>query len=196
MNLSDSNWKHILALTVLVAIVAPFIVYAVPQVVGATQSYVVLSDSMSPAIHAGDVVVVDGAQPSEIEEGDVITFDRPGSETQLVTHRVAEVVQKDGQTKFRTKGDANEEVDQQLVPAAAVVGVVWFHIPLIGYVIQFGSSDLGTLLLLIVPAVLLIISETYALYTDALVDQPDEGTESTESTELNRADEPTMEDDD
>lgn len=194
MNLSDYNWKHILATAVLVAVVAPFIVYAVPQVIGASHAYVVLSDSMSPAIHAGDVVVVGAAEPSEIEEGDVITFDRPGGDEQLVTHRVVEVLQEDGQTKFRTKGDANEEADQQLVPASAVVGVVWFHIPVIGYVVQFGSSDLGTLLLVVVPAVLLILHEVYSLYTDAVAGQAEENADANEPDEW--TDDPIVEEDD
>lgn len=166
MNLSDYNWKQILATALLVAVVAPFVIYAVPQVIGASQAYVVLSDSMSPSIQGGDVVVVDGAQPGEIETGDVITYESPGGD-QLVTHRVVELVQQDGQTELRTKGDANEEADQQLVAPSAVVGTVWFHIPWIGYVIQFGSSGLGTLLLVVVPAVLLAVNEIYELYTDA-----------------------------
>lgn len=155
-----------LGLVVLVAVVAPFAVYAVPQVVGATQSYVVLSNSMSPSIHAGDVVVVDSVDPATVEEGDVITYER---NDELVTHRVIEVMTENGERTFHTQGDANEDPDPTPVPASAVVGVVLFHVPLVGHVIAFGQTALGTVLLVIVPAVLLILNELYALYQDATI---------------------------
>jgi signal peptidase len=152
---------------VLLAVVAPFIFYAVPQLVGATQSDIVLSSSMSPAIHAGDIVVVDSVDPATIGEGDVITYERNG---ELVTHRVIEVTTENGERVFRTQGDANEDPDPTSVPASAVVGAVLFHVPLVGHVIAFGQTTLGTLLLVIVPAVLLIVNEIYTLYQDATVE--------------------------
>lgn len=169
-----------LGLLVLVAVVAPFVVYAVPQVVGATQSYVVLSSSMSPSIHAGDIVVVDSVDPATIEEGDVITYER---NDELVTHRVIEVTTENGERAFRTQGDANEDPDPTPVPASAVVGTVLFHVPLVGHVIAFGQTALGTVLLVIVPAVLLIVNETYALYQDATIKTDGSGSDSDDGVE-------------
>ncbi|MFB6068367.1 MAG: signal peptidase I [Halobacterium sp.] len=161
------------SVVLLIAVVLPFVVFAVPQVVGAQHSYVVLSSSMSPTIHAGDVVVVDGVDPANVEEGDVITFEPPSDhqiDSELVTHRVVEVVRRDGELFFRTKGDANEEPDQALVPAENVVGTVQFHIPKIGYVIQFAGSGRGTLAFVVVPAVLLILNEGWTLWKAASAD--------------------------
>lgn len=151
----------------LLAIVIPFVIFAVPQVVGASHSYVVLSGSMQPTIAAGDVVIVDSVETDSLQEGDVITFEPP-SDHQLagaerITHRIIEVVEREDGTYFRTKGDANEEPDRALVPADNVVGRVAFAIPKLGYVSQFAGSDQGILLLVIVPAALLIISEVYDL---------------------------------
>lgn len=157
-----------LAAIVLVVVVAPFVVFAVPQAVGASHSYVVLSDSMSPEIRAGDVVIVDDVQVDSIETGDVITYERPGG-SQLVTHRVIEV-RDDGALLFRTKGDANEDPDPTPVPAGNVVGVVLFHVPLIGHVISFAGSDLGIVAFVILPAVGLAVGELYDLYKEATVD--------------------------
>lgn len=166
----------------LIAVVVPFVVFAVPQVVGAQHSYVVLSSSMSPAISAGDVVVVDGVDPANVEEGDVITFAPPSEhqlDANLVTHRVVDVVRRDGDRFFETKGDANEEADQALVPAENVVGTVQFNIPKIGYVIQFAGSGRGTLAFVVVPAVLLIVNEGWSLWKAANRDS--EPTESEEN---------------
>jgi signal peptidase len=160
------------ATVIFVLAVVPFALFAVPQLAGASHSYVVLSDSMSPAIDAGDVVFVADEPTAEISEGDVITFASAdiaaGTGSSLVTHRVVDVVERDGQTAFRTKGDANEEADQELVSPRNVVGVVSFHLPLLGYVVTFASSRLGTVLFLVVPAVLLGGGELYDLYRGAL----------------------------
>ncbi len=163
-----------LGLVVLIALVAPFVVTAVPQVVGADASYVVLSSSMSPAIHAGDVVVVNDVPAGDIEEGDVITFQPPAghqlADVNRVTHRVVGVTSQDGERHFRTKGDANEEADRALVPASNVEGRVLFHIPYIGRVVSFAQSSLGLLLLVVVPGALLVVSELYDLYVAATKD--------------------------
>lgn len=151
---------------VLLVVVLPLAVYAVPQVVGAEHSYVVLSSSMSPAIGAGDVVIVDDVSPQRIGEGDVITF-RGGGEGAgpgRVTHRVVEVVEQDGERRFRTKGDANEEADRELVAPDDVIGRVTFSIPLLGHLVSFAGSDAGIVALVIVPSVLLILNEGWRLY--------------------------------
>ena len=150
----------------LILVIIPFVIFAVPQAVGASNSYVVLSDSMSPSINAGDVVFVGDTSPDEIDEGDVITYERPG-ESQLITHRVIEVQDEGGETTFRTQGDANEEPDPNPIPAGNVIGVVIFHLPLLGHAISFAGSDLGIVFFVIVPAVGLVVSELYDLYKDA-----------------------------
>ena len=151
-----------------VVVVAVFVVFAVPQAAGADHSYVVLSSSMAPAMEAGDAIIVAEVPPERIEEGDVITFEPPGGNgeggTDRVTHRVVEVVDRGDGLYFRTQGDANEEPDQALVPAANVVGRVSVHIPELGHVVLFASSDAGIVALVVVPAVLLGLDELYKLW--------------------------------
>ncbi|SFR47818.1 signal peptidase, endoplasmic reticulum-type [Halogeometricum rufum] len=164
-------------------VVVPFVVFAVPQVVGADHSYVVQSDSMTPTFAAGDVVVVDGRSPSTVEAGDVITYTAPGASVvggggaNRITHRVVEVVERDGGRFFRTKGDANEEADGELVPASNLVGVVTFSIPYIGWVIAFGQTRLGTLLLVVAPLALLALTELWTVAGGlGLTGEDDDGT--------------------
>lgn len=108
-------------------------VVAVPGLVGANGSYVVTSDSMSPEIDAGDVVIVTERDPGEIEEGDVITFAPPGDDDRRTTHRVVDVeTDDDGQRQFITQGDANDNPDAQPVAADRVIGEVTFTIPYFG----------------------------------------------------------------
>ena len=144
----------VLGLLVLVALVVPFVVFAVPQVMGADHGFVILSGSMEPAISPGDVVIVDASAPARVD--DVVTFD-DGNEVPT-THRVVDVV--DGQ--YVTKGDANENVDGGGVPAEAVLGRVVLTIPLIGHVILWVNTPLGYVSLVLVPIGLLLLSELYA----------------------------------
>lgn len=188
---------NLLGIALLIAVVAPFVVYAVPAVVGAEYSFVVLTASMTPAIAPGDVVVVDERDPATIAEGDVITYVRGDSETP-VTHRVTGVETADGEFAFETQGDANEGPDSALVPAENVLGAVTVTIPYIGYVVQFTDSPIGFALLVVVPFGLLALSEVWSLYRSRTrggdgsdgVDTPDvdpaaETNVETESTDAN-----------
>ena len=174
-----AQYWDVAALVVLLAVVGVFVATAVPQAVGADHSYVVLSDSMSPAIDAGAVVFVSETPAGEIEAGDIITFEQAGTGSESrVTHRVVEVVESDGARQFRTKGDANEDPDPTLVTESQVVGVVQFHVPYVGYVTSFAQSKLGILALVVVPAVLLVVSELWDLATATTADESEEPTGS------------------
>lgn len=162
-----------LGAVVFVAIVAAFLVTAVPGVVGADHSFVVRSSSMAPAISAGDVVIVETVPPETISEGDVVTFRSSGTANNRVTHRVVEVVGSAGAREFVTKGDANAIPDDERVQPGDVIGAVTFTIPLIGYVVTFANSDVGLVALVIVPALLLVGSELWDLFTEPPVETAD-----------------------
>jgi len=153
---------NVVGILVLVAVVAPFLVVGVPQLAGASESHVVLSDSMNPTFESGDVILVEDVDPETIEEGNVITYaDSSGERT---THRVVEVVEEDGERYFQTKGDANEDPDATLVPAGAVEARHAHTLPYIGHVVLFAGTRLGIVLLMIVPGTLLMVSEAWNLY--------------------------------
>ncbi|MUV87370.1 signal peptidase I [Natronomonas sp. CBA1123] len=147
----------VLGFVLLVALVVPFVVFAVPQTIGADHGFVVLSGSMEPAISPGDVVIV---ASGPVTVGDVITY-RTGNEVPT-THRIVEEV--DG--AYRTKGDANENADAGLVAPEQVLGSVIVIIPLIGYVILWANTTLGFVLLVVVPLVLLGGMEVYRFLRD------------------------------
>ncbi|TKX56130.1 signal peptidase I [Halorubrum sp. SP3] len=172
---ADVSWRriaNIVGLMILVAIVVPFVVFAVPQVVGADQSYVVLSGSMEPAMSPGDVIIVNSVPAAAIERNDVITFGGQGGDTPT-THRVIEVVERDGTTAFRTQGDANEDPDGSLVTPDQLQGKVLspggylLVIPLIGYLINFASTQSGFVLFVALPVSLLVLNEIWNVIASA-----------------------------
>lgn len=150
---------EVLGALVLLAVVLLFVSTVVPQLALADHAYVVQSDSMSPAIGAGSVVYVSSVDPGRIGTGDVITFTKGSGDDSRVTHRVVDVQREGGEVRFRTKGDANEEVDPELVPASSLVGVVSLHVPLIGWVVSFAGTGLGMFLMVAVPAGVLLVLE-------------------------------------
>jgi len=196
MNLESINWRRALAIAgtlVVVAVVVPFAVFAVPQAVGADHSYVVLSGSMEPAISPGDVVIVGAVSPTDIAVDDVITFYRTENGIPT-THRVVEVLSGDGGLAFRTMGDANEDPDGAPVPAGNVVGRVVFTIPFIGYVIEAGKTPVGFAALVVVPFGLLLASELYDMMrrrgsNDSTADDADGGESSNADDEPRTDDE-------
>lgn len=153
------NW---LGLLLLIVVVIPFVIYAVPGVVGAEGSYVVLSGSMEPTISTGDVVIVDDVDPGDIEERDVITYLRSGADTPT-THRVVDINEDGGEFSFVTQGDANDEPDASPVAASEVRGQVVYTIPYIGYVVEFVNTPTGFVALVVVPFALLLLSEVHSI---------------------------------
>jgi len=126
--------------------------------VGGYCPFIVMTDSMKGTIDGGDLVfdkVV--TDPAEIKKGDIISFFDPASRSKsIVTHRVVEVVaDKDG-LSFRTKGDANNTEDDDLIPAKDVVGTYQFKISGAGNVIMFMQSTPGLVVCIALPILLLI----------------------------------------
>jgi signal peptidase len=91
----------------------------------------VLSGSMEPVYHVGSLVVFRPVDPQTVQVGDIISFKLPGLKTPIC-HRVIDIVHDGSSIYFQTKGDANEEPDQDRVLPAHVKGEGILHIPYLG----------------------------------------------------------------
>lgn len=128
----------------------------VPSIGGITPM-IVLTDSMYPEIHSGDLIFCRTVEPEEVQEGDVISFfDPAGNGTSVVTHRVLEITEQDGQFAWKTKGDANNVEDMDLVPAENLVGVYRSRIPGAGSVAMFMQTTAGLIVCVVCPLILLV----------------------------------------
>ena len=118
----------------LVLLVALATAVAIVPAVANGVALTVLSGSMEPAIHPGDVVVVKRVNdPAEIEFGDVITFMPNPNDPTLITHRVIGFTNNpiDG-PGFTTQGDANNAPDQPIL-AKQVRGKLMYTVPYVGW---------------------------------------------------------------
>ena len=118
---------------------------------------IVLTDSMYPEIAAGDLIICNTLEPEEVQVNDVISFFDPmGSGTSVVTHRVLEIVEENGQLSYRTKGDNNNTEDQVLIPQDKLVGIYRSRIPGLGHVAMFMQTTPGLILCVVCPVLLMV----------------------------------------
>ncbi|WP_164743430.1 signal peptidase I [Microbacterium sulfonylureivorans] len=120
----------LLALVALLAIA----VVIVPLVTG-SKPYTVLTGSMAPQYPPGTLVIVTPVDISEIDLGDVVTYQLESGKPAVVTHRVAAVgAAADGEPLLITRGDANDADDPDPVRPVQVVGRLWYAVPYVGWI--------------------------------------------------------------
>ena len=142
--------KNIISYIVM-SIVFIFMVISILSNIGSFRYkfYDILTGSMSPTINPGSFIIVKEIDSNEIKEGDIITF-KGSSTSELTTHRVVEVIDKDNNIKFQTKGDANDVLDPMLVDEGLLVGKVIFDIPYMGKVMSFINKYRVIIVILII----------------------------------------------
>jgi len=95
---------------------------------------VIATGSMEPYINVGDVIIVDKSNVDMIIKGDIIQFKR---EDIFISHRVIEVLEKEGEKLYRTKGDNNSASDLELVYSTQIQGKVVATVPKVGWITLF-----------------------------------------------------------
>jgi signal peptidase len=135
-----------LAAVTVAAVLSGLLVWTVlPAVIG-WQPSVVMTGSMMPRIHPGDVVVTRPVDPATLRKKHVIRFVDPANPSRHLMHRIS-FIRSDG--TLTTRGDANPTVDSTPVPTANVDGVAILRIPYVGLPVvwahnrNFGPLSLG-----------------------------------------------------
>ncbi len=90
----------------------------------------IASDSMNPIYYRGDAIIYEKVQAEDIEQGDILVFEYNHI---IVTHRVISITEENGHLYFQTKGDNNDEPDNELISEDDVLGKVVSVIKYIGY---------------------------------------------------------------
>lgn len=143
------------------------------------QIYTVISGSMEPTYHVGSLIYVKKVDPSTLKVKDTITFEL--SDKTIATHRIIEIVQDETNPdiyKFRTKGDANEDVDANLVEPNKVLGKALFTIPYLGYLATYIQSYPGNMVAICTAVALLIV----VIIIDMIVEEPKEPVKEEKNT--------------
>lgn len=95
------------------------------------RQYLVITGSMEPKFNVGDMIIVREIPKEKIQVGDIINYVSENG-TDTITHRVTDIVELDGNTYYKTKGDNNSSEDPGFVDYSRVKGTVVFKISKLG----------------------------------------------------------------
>ena len=93
-------------------------------------SYVIATESMTGELNRGDVAITFKYTDQPISEGQVVAFEQ---NERVVIHRVVKIEVINGQRRYYTKGDANDDIDSGFITDSNIVGLVDNKIPFLGY---------------------------------------------------------------
>ena len=126
---------------------------------------VVETDSMKPTFESGDLIFIKKCDTSKLKEGDIITFHTIiDNQYALNTHRIQKIDEANGVRSYTTIGDNNNGVaDQHVISDGDIVGKYIGHVSGLGKVMNFLSSSMGFLIVIVLPMLLFFIYQVYNL---------------------------------
>lgn len=129
-------------------------------------AYVIVSGSMEPLIKVRDAVLIKRASEENIKVNDVVTYRStdPAFYGILVTHRVINIEESNGEKTYITKGDHNETIDRTPVKFNQIQGKVIMRIPKIGYIKYFLIEYYGWIIAILIPSVAIISYDIVKLF--------------------------------
>lgn len=111
------------------ALVAALWLIFAPTALGGRSDYVTINgNSMEPAFHGGDLVIVQ--QPQEYQVGDIVAYRDP-TLNRVIFHRIIAI----NLDQYILKGDNNSWIDAYQPGKIEIIGKIWQHISRAGYVL-------------------------------------------------------------
>lgn len=113
------------------------------------KTFVIVSGSMEPTIMTEDAILVKEVPQDKIKINDIISFSQ--RET-IITHRVIGIVEENGITKYKTKGDNNNAEDKEKITYDQIEGKYQFRLSQFGIITEILKSKvtLAILILMII----------------------------------------------
>ena len=128
----------------------------IPAVFG-WKPFIVLSGSMEDTIMPGDLILTKEIDTLELKKGDVISF-RTNKYT-VITHRIIDIVEDEGERKYYTKGDNNDTADSNIVCNNQIEGIYRYRIPKLGNIAIYLQKPIGIIICIAVPLIIILIAQ-------------------------------------
>ena len=128
----------------------------IPSVFG-WKPFMVLSGSMEDTIMTGDLILTKEIDALELKEGDVISF-RTNKYT-VITHRIINIVDEEGERKYYTKGDNNNSADRDPVCNDQIEGIYRYRIPKLGEIALNLQKPIGIVICIALPLIIVLIAQ-------------------------------------
>ncbi len=111
------------------------------------KTFVIVSGSMEPTIMTQDAILVKEVPENEIRINDIISFSQGDN---IITHRVIGIVEEDGITKYRTKGDNNNTEDKKKITYEQIEGKYQFKMKQLGIVTQIIKNKMTLIVIVFI----------------------------------------------
>ncbi len=138
----------------------------VPSVLGFSVLQV-QTGSMEPEIPVGGIVITFKAKPDSLKVGDIISFYSNDTTIsgKVNTHRIVEIKDSgSGERIFKTKGDANDAVDETAVYQIDLIGKVIVNIGTVGSsVLSVLRNPKIILIFIVIPLIFITMGEAVNL---------------------------------
>lgn len=128
----------------------------IPSVFG-WKPFIVLSSSMEDTIMPGDLILTKEIDALELKEGDVISF-RTNKYT-VVTHRIINIADEEGERKYYTKGDNNDAADSDPVCNDQIEGIYRYRIPKLGEIALNLQKPVVIVICIALPLIIVLIAQ-------------------------------------
>ena len=128
----ELGWGRVLRISVArasLALIAALVVWSVLPLVAGWTPRVIMSGSMEPRIHVGDIVVTRTVPTETLTKGQVLTVTDPDHPSKTRTHRL---LSREANGELVLKGDANREADSSRVSVDDVLGLGVIRVPYVG----------------------------------------------------------------
>ena len=137
----------------------------VPNILGVAPLSV-MSNSMEDTLNEGDLIFSEVTDDfsRKYNVGDIVSFKQIiNDEEQINTHRIVEIVNENGEEKYRTQGDnkkTNPVPDEKLKAARDIIAIyTGTKIPGVGHFFSFIRTQLGFFLVILLPMILFFVYE-------------------------------------
>ncbi len=128
----ELGWGRVLRVTTaraVLTLLVSLVIWSVLPLLAGWTPHVILSGSMEPRIHVGDVIVTRAVPASTLTKGQVITVKDPDHPGRTRTHRI---VRRAADGTIVTKGDANPQADSSHISNDDVLGLGVVRVPFVG----------------------------------------------------------------
>lgn len=123
-----------------------------------TPFIIISGSSMTPTLYPGDLVLIKREHVSEIAVGDIIAFlalndgdSQQNDGKRMIVHRVVEITVDENNNVFlTTRGDFNQNNDDELITESSYVGKMYLVIPKLGNVMNLVKNPVILALIILV----------------------------------------------
>ncbi len=134
-----------------------------PPSIGGFTLLRITTGSMVPTYDVDTMILVQETDPSQIREGDVISFysSDPMLDGAVNTHRVVRIEKDGDQYVYTTKGDGNNVEDPYDVKSEYLVGKVIWSSVILGKISRLVSNPLIFIPVILVPLAVILLSNFF-----------------------------------